>query len=72
MPAQYELNASIVARIRADDVARGTECAEPVERYARSSVRSYVLISPCRDEAKHMRQTLDSVISQSIGLRNGS
>src|SRR5215471_4069331 len=28
--------------------------------------RKYVLISPCRDEAQHMRQTLDSVISQSI------
>src|SRR5262249_33562338 len=28
--------------------------------------RKYVLISPCRDEAQHMRQTLDSVIAQSI------
>jgi biofilm PGA synthesis N-glycosyltransferase PgaC len=27
---------------------------------------SYVLISPCRDEAEYMRQTLDSVIGQSI------
>jgi poly-beta-1,6-N-acetyl-D-glucosamine synthase len=27
---------------------------------------SYVLISPCRDEAKFMRQTLDSVVDQSI------
>src|SRR6516164_11288258 len=26
----------------------------------------YLLISPCRDEAKYMRETLDSVISQSI------
>ena len=26
----------------------------------------YVLISPCRDEAQHMRETLDSVIAQSI------
>src|SRR5262249_33263345 len=26
----------------------------------------YVLISPCRDEAEYMRQTLDSVIAQSI------
>ena len=25
----------------------------------------YVLISPCRDEARYMRETLDSVISQS-------
>lgn len=28
--------------------------------------RSYVLISPCRDEADYMRQTLDSIIAQSI------
>lgn len=27
---------------------------------------SYVLISPCRDEADYMRQTLDTVIAQSI------
>ncbi|HVO23001.1 MAG TPA: glycosyltransferase family A protein [Candidatus Margulisiibacteriota bacterium] len=28
--------------------------------------RRYVLISPCRDEAEHMRRTLDSVMAQSI------
>jgi len=28
--------------------------------------RRYVLISPCRDEADYMRQTLDSVSAQSI------
>jgi len=28
--------------------------------------RRYLLISPCRDEAEYMRQTLDSVIAQSI------
>src|SRR4051812_18511786 len=28
--------------------------------------RTYVLISPCRNEAKFMRQTLDSVIAQSL------
>jgi len=27
---------------------------------------NYLLISPCRDEAKYMRETLDSVISQSL------
>src|SRR6516165_254849 len=32
----------------------------------RSAHCKYLLISPCRDEAKYMRQTLDSVISQSI------
>jgi len=30
------------------------------------SNRSYVLISPCRDEAEHMRRTLESVIAQSV------
>ena len=28
--------------------------------------RKYVLISPCRDEAKFMRKTLESVVSQSV------
>jgi biofilm PGA synthesis N-glycosyltransferase PgaC len=28
--------------------------------------RSYLLISPCRNEAAYMRQTLDSVIGQSL------
>src|SRR5688572_32136529 len=28
--------------------------------------RSYLLISPCRNEAEYMRQTLDSVVSQSV------
>src|SRR5215831_18344940 len=27
---------------------------------------NYLLISPCRDEAKYMRETLDSVITQSV------
>ncbi len=30
------------------------------------STQQYVLISPCRDEAEFMRQTLDSVVHQSI------
>jgi poly-beta-1,6-N-acetyl-D-glucosamine synthase len=30
------------------------------------AAKGYVLISPCRDEADYMRQTLDSVIAQSI------
>ena len=28
--------------------------------------RRYLLISPCRDEAEFMRQTLDTVIAQSV------
>jgi biofilm PGA synthesis N-glycosyltransferase PgaC len=30
------------------------------------TARRYVLISPCRDEAKHMRRTLDSVAAQTV------
>ena len=26
----------------------------------------YVLVSPCRDESKHMRRTLDSVAAQTV------
>ena len=33
---------------------------------AKSPHRQYLLISPCRDEAKYMRETLDSVVRQSI------
>ena len=42
--------------------------AEFIERndLAKDSNWKYVLISPCRDEEKYMRETLDSVISQSI------
>jgi glycosyltransferase involved in cell wall biosynthesis len=42
--------------------------AEIIERddFAQNNNWKYVLISPCRDEAKYMRQTLDSVISQSV------
>jgi biofilm PGA synthesis N-glycosyltransferase PgaC len=28
--------------------------------------RSYLLVSPCRDEAEYMRRTLDSVAAQSV------
>jgi poly-beta-1,6-N-acetyl-D-glucosamine synthase len=31
-----------------------------------NSPNKYVVISPCRDEAKYMRETLDSVINQSV------
>jgi glycosyltransferase involved in cell wall biosynthesis len=36
------------------------------DRAAQQPVGSYVLISPCRDEAQHMQQTLDSVIAQTV------
>src|SRR5262245_26840130 len=43
-----------------------TAAAAGVNSAAGSERGRYLLISPCRDEAKYMRQTLDSVISQSI------
>ena len=45
-----------------------TSGAELVGRHDPANPASckYVLISPCRDEAEYMRQTLDSVIGQSI------
>jgi len=48
--------------------AVSAERSEIVGRDHPASVRvgSYVLISPCRDESQYMRQTLDSVIAQSI------
>src|ERR1700674_5271646 len=33
---------------------------------AQIACRRYVLVSPCRDEAEHMRRTLESVIAQSV------
>jgi poly-beta-1,6-N-acetyl-D-glucosamine synthase len=51
------------------DVSRlSTELPEYVEHRccANSGKGKYLLISPCRDEAEYMRETLDSVISQSI------
>jgi glycosyltransferase involved in cell wall biosynthesis len=44
------------------DSATGVERRNP----AKFRMGGYVLISPCRDEAQYMRQTLDSVIDQSI------
>jgi glycosyltransferase involved in cell wall biosynthesis len=45
-----------------------TAGAGVIERadFASSRRGNYLLISPCRDEAKYMRETLDSVISQSV------
>lgn len=31
-----------------------------------STLQGYLLISPCRDEAQYMRQTLDTVVAQSV------
>ena len=38
---------------------------EPDQRLV-SARRRYVLISPCRDEARHLRRTLDSVAAQTV------
>ena len=45
---------------------------EVVISRAMISEKKYVLISPCRNEAIYMRQTLESVINQSIRPANGS
>ena len=37
---------------------------------AKSRNGKYLLISPCRDEAGYMRETLDSVIGQSVRPAN--
>ena len=39
---------------------------KPLPAVAPESKRRYVLISPCRNEAEYMRQTLDSVIAQTV------
>ena len=59
-----------------EDLARTlpARCSSPVTSPAISSnelvhvnrSRRYLLISPCRDEAKHLRRTLDSVAVQSV------
>src|SRR5499426_2565113 len=33
---------------------------------AQPQSRSYLIVSPCRDEAQYMRQTLDSIVAQSV------
>jgi biofilm PGA synthesis N-glycosyltransferase PgaC len=45
-------------------ISDGTKCDPP--RGASTSNGMYVLISPCRDEAEYMRETLNSVINQSV------
>ena len=50
------------SHLRVDEAASGAGTgSEPTVK-----LRRYVLISPCRDEANYMRETLDTVISQSI------
>src|SRR3984893_8317343 len=43
-----------------------TPTAASHERLTVSRSRSYLLISPCRDEARYLRRTLDSVAAQSV------
>jgi poly-beta-1,6-N-acetyl-D-glucosamine synthase len=45
-------------------ISDGTKCDPP--RGAGTSNGMYVLISPCRDEAEYMRETLNSVTNQSV------
>ena len=44
----------------------GVALSAPANKLSREDGRRYVLISPSRDEAAYMRQTLDSVIAQSV------
>ena len=44
----------------------GVALSATANKPSREDGRRYVLISPCRDEAAYMRQTLDSVIAQSV------
>jgi glycosyltransferase involved in cell wall biosynthesis len=44
----------------------GAALSATASEFSRNDGRRYVLISPCRDEAAYMRQTLDSVIAQSV------
>src|SRR5947209_3054384 len=44
----------------------GVALSPSVYNLSREDGRRYVLISPCRDEVAYMRQTLDSVIAQSV------
>lgn len=50
----------------AADQSRTAPEGRPAGSGLTAPVGSYVLISPCRDEAIYMRRTLDSVISQSL------
>ena len=53
-----------------DDVAQLQHMHGPVsfcnEMYDVNASRRYLLISPCRDDARYLRRTLDSVAAQSV------
>jgi poly-beta-1,6-N-acetyl-D-glucosamine synthase len=51
---------SVVERPNFDMLRKMTEVPAP------AASRKYVLITPCRDEAKFARRTLDSVVAQSV------
>src|SRR6516164_2231771 len=56
---------SMEALIACSSVLAAT-APEAIENADLAKYRKYVLISPCRDEARYMCETLDSVISQSV------
>jgi len=55
----------VTASLRASASGLRSAAAEGTSS-SRGTGRGYLLISPCRDEAKYMRETLDSVIGQSV------
>src|SRR5882762_11756644 len=47
--------------------SRGTDSLAASNKHCPvTSSRRYLLISPCRDEARYLRRTLDSVAAQSV------
>jgi biofilm PGA synthesis N-glycosyltransferase PgaC len=60
---EEQFNVQIEAKKLADLF---TAAGIPTSQSLVPSPQSYVLVSPCRDEAKHLRRTMDSVLAQSV------
>lgn len=57
---------SLVAAAERLSLCRKVMTATPSATNPAASSRRYLLITPCRDEAKYARRTLDSIVRQSI------
>ncbi|HSV15005.1 MAG TPA: glycosyltransferase, partial [Tepidisphaeraceae bacterium] len=62
----FELNVSRLERMLEATVRRTDAGSNDAAAAGGAKSRRYALITPCRDEAKYARRTLDSVTSQSI------
>src|SRR5437764_6441956 len=49
-----------------DSLQTEREIIRPSEQQRSAAARRYLLVTPCRDEAKYARRTLDSVTRQTI------